>query len=132
MAVHRVEMKPASTYRSREYGVLLESVTRHDMTGPGVHNRHHPHSIQVWENRVRDGVLTDPHGKPTSERYSVLTSAHAVVITAHREERPPQGPMLQVGDTVILHVNGFEIGQYEVTAKALHDPVLVKVEEVTV
>ncbi len=32
----RIQVQPASDYDREQYGIVLESVTRHDVTGPGV------------------------------------------------------------------------------------------------
>lgn len=129
-----INLQPASPYRGETYGVLLESETQHDVTGPGVHNRHHPHRLDVWEHRRRyndgDEVLwVDPHGNPTKARYSYLLSARPVVIAARPVDRTPEGPALAIGDVVTLAIHGYELGQFRVTARPLADPVLVPLTE---
>lgn len=130
-----INLRPTATYRRDNYGVLLESETVHDMTGSGLHNRHHPHRIEVWENRpskvhgADPDVLVTPHGDPTEERYTILTSAQAVVISDPPQQRDVEGPVLAVGSRVALAVNGFEIGEYVIHPAPLRDPVLLPLAE---
>lgn len=132
-ATKTINLRPDTEDRRDSYGVLLVSETLHDVVGSGVHNPAFPHRIQVWENRpakYRDapaGLIVDPHGKPTEERYSYLTSAESVVISARPYPRDPQGPTLCIGDVVELAVHGYVIGRFEVTAKSLSNPILVPV-----
>lgn len=129
--IHEINLIPTDAYRRDTYGVILESESRHTVTGRGVHNPGYDHRIDVWENRpARDGSggLVDPHGKRTEDTYSYLLKACATVITARREVRPPQGPTLKIGDVVRLKISGYSIGEYQIRAKMLHDPHLTLVD----
>lgn len=128
-----VDLEPASEYRRKSYGVLMQSVTEHDFSGPRIHNRHHGHRLDVWENRLeyRDGrerCFLDPNGHGTAERYSYLWSAQATVISARPLKRTPQGETLRVGDVVTLKIHGYVLGDFQVRALPLHDPHMVKVD----
>lgn len=122
-----IELAPSTADRRDSYGVLLESELQYDVAGPGLHNPHHPHTIQLWECRERDGQLVDPNGRPTTEAHVVLMSAQAVVITAHpMRGRSRADVVLHIGDTVRLAVNGYPLGEYRIEAGRLSDPRLVK------
>ena len=129
-----IRLAAAPVYRSEHYGVIYESITQHDVTGPGVHNRHHPHRVDVWENRLdrRDrehggtGQIVDPHGNVTTDRFSFLLSPQAVMITAHRrDDVAPQGETLRIGSLVRLP--GF--GVFRIAARPLHNPHLERVSD---
>lgn len=130
-----VDLKDAGDYRRDNYGVLMESVTRHTVTGKGVHNRGYNHRVDIWENRpsrARDAdpsVIVDPHGNPTAERYSYLLKAEAGVIAAHPYEREPQGADLAPGDVLTLRIYGYDLGDFQIrVTRAFHDPELVLVD----
>lgn len=116
--MQKIEMKPASEYRRVEYGVLFVSKTLHDMTGKNVHNRHFPHKIEVWLNKNGQ----DPYGNPTTSELTFLTSAQSIMIANTPVERDPQGPDLVIGE--VIELEGF--GNFTVTNKSLHDPILVR------
>lgn len=119
--MHTIAMKPASDYRRSNYGVLLESETRHPVAGRGFHNPHHHHTIEVWENRRG----TDPFGKPTDQAHTILMNAQASCISAHPQAPVSYGETLRVGDRVQLEVGGFPIGEYVIQAGYLRDPILL-------
>jgi hypothetical protein len=130
----RVDLLPAGDYRRDQYGVLLVSHTEHDVKGRGVHNPHHPHQIEVWENRpgkfrgADPDVLVSPvDNQPTDEQYTVLLSPRAVVISAHPGEQTPQGATLYLGDVVELAIHGYVIGTYRIDARPHHNPHLTRV-----
>lgn len=131
-----IELGPSTDYRRAAYGIVLESVTVHTISGPGVHNRHHAHKIEVWENRpskvagADPDQLVDPHGQPTEAPYTVITAAQASVISAHPIARDPYGAALAIGDVVVLTLHGYRIGIYTITAGRLADPHLVPVAAV--
>jgi hypothetical protein len=134
MSRHIINLVPEDKYRRETYGIPLVSETQHDFAGRGIHNRHHRHSLDVWDNIVRpdpngSGQMIDPHGQVTSERYSYSFSPHANVISAHRGAQPVMGSELRLGDVVILQVHGYEIGLFQVRARALHNPHLVRIDE---
>lgn len=131
------------------YGITHVSATVHDVTGPGVHNRHHPHKVQVWDNatRPRDetsesmkyhpqqhlrhlpGKYIDPNGRPTDDMVTFLLSAESVVIS-----NPPTivryGTALAIGDEVRLRFpDGILSVPMTVTARSLRDPELVRTTE---
>lgn len=128
-----IDLQAGDAQRRAAYGILLESITVHPIVGRGVHNRGSLHRIQVWENRpskvtgADPDQLVDPRGRPTSAPYSVTTSAQPVIIAAHPIERAPEGAALSIGDTVVLAVSGYRIGEYVVEAEYLRDPHLVPV-----
>lgn len=132
MTTHRINLRPDADDRRDSYGVLLVSEQVHRVTGRGVHNPHHNHEIQVWENRPSKArgadpdVKVTPYGDPTEEDYTFTTSAQATVISAHRlgNERT-EGDTLAIGDVLELAVNGYVLGRFVLTAKSLHDPILV-------
>ena len=128
-----IDLTAASDYQREHYGVLLESVTQHSVTGKGVHNRSHPHTVDVWANRLEfaDGraeCYLDPRGRATEAPYSFLLKAQAVVISINKIDRPAQGDTLAIGDIVRLTVHGFSIGWFQIMALPLHDPHLVPVD----
>jgi hypothetical protein len=126
MAEHTVDLVPAGAYWRDAYGILLESETMHDFTGRGIHNPHHRHTLQVWENKPANdgsGLLKSPDGSGnTSEPYTFLWSPSANVISAHPGEPVKQGPTLALGDVVTLKVHGYVIGQIQCRARSLHNP----------
>lgn len=132
--MHTIALVPEQPYRRDQYGVLLVSETVHTILGRGVHNRGFAHEIAVWENRpskARDAdpsVLVTPHGQPTEERYTILTSAQATVISATRDPNEREhGEALAIGEIVELTIHGYAIGQFTITAGNLRDPHLVPV-----
>lgn len=126
-----VYVQPGDDYNRKEYGIVLKSATQHDFAGGGIHNRHHPHVLQVWDNAAReqeDGTYLDPYHRPTDERYSYEWSPQAVVISAHRgEPRPEEGDTLRLQDVVELRIagSGYVLGQFRVVARPLHNPHMV-------
>lgn len=136
MTIHTIDLGPEASSRREAYGVLLTSETRHTVTsgaGKRVHNPHHPHRLDVWENREHSigsktaGYL-DPSNRPTSERYSYLLSPLAVVISASHQSRVPEGPTIAIGDRVELKVHGYSLGLFRVDARPLHDPHLTPIK----
>jgi len=130
-----IDLKPASDYRREQYGVLLESVTRHNVTSRGVHNPSHQHRVDVWQNKMRDDyegqaeAYRDPRSGFTSSPYSFLLTAQASVISAHRVGEPdPEGEVLELGGIVRLTIHGFSIGWFQILNRPLHDPHLVPVD----
>lgn len=118
----------------KSYGILMVSATDHDFTGRGIHNRHHTHTLQVWENRLefadgRAACYLDPQGLPSEERYSFLWSPNATVI-ALRQVGPVRtiGQSLALGDVVTLKVHGYDLGDFQCRARSLHNPHMVKVD----
>lgn len=134
MLNHMIAMSPASDYRRDNYGVLLESDTIHTVTGAGVHNRHHGHVLEVWENRpsrangADPAVLVDPFGRPTEDRYTVILAAKATVIAARPTgDEKADGTVIALGDHVTLTVAGFPTHTYRVQAGRMTDPVAVRI-----
>lgn len=127
MAHHVIALQATDPYRSQSYGVVFESTSTHHFTSR-VHNPHHDHSIEVWVNRAnRDGQLIDPFGNPTEDAVTVTTSPHATVIAlAKLPSRFVRGEELAVGDTVELTLDGRLFGIFEIAARPLHNPHLVR------
>lgn len=134
-----IELRPTEARRRDSYGIVLESVTAHDVVGHLVHNPHHRHVVQVWENREREdrpGVRQDPHGRPTTARYSYLLSAVPTVIAAvpyMQQEQGPmqqeQGPTLPLESEVELSVNGYVLGVFDILGRRMGDPILTRVSD---
>lgn len=135
METVKINLKAASQDRRESYGLLFESETLHSMTGPGLHNRSFPHRIQVWiskrSKRTDDLARTDEpvyrscDGAITERGVLAFrTSAESVMIASTPVQRDPQGPTLRTGQ--VIELSGF--GLFRITAKALHDPVLVPVD----
>lgn len=128
-----IDLKAASDYRRSNYGVLLESTTQHSVVGRGVHNRHHPHRLDVWANKadIVEGkpCFIDPRNRPTEQPYSFLLSAQAVVISARRiGDEVEEGPDLAIGEVVRVTVHGLSLGWFQIRAQQLRDPILEPVD----
>lgn len=126
----RINLIPASDYKRETYGIVLVSETEHRFTGRGIHNPHHGHVLQVWNNAKReqaDGTFLDPHNRPTPMLHSFEWAPEALVIAAHPVFRRQAGESLVLGDHVELYVHGFRIDEYVVEARPLHDPHLTPV-----
>lgn len=113
----------------------MTSATQHMFTGPGIHNRNHAHSLDVWENRpskargADPSVIVDPRGRPTDEPYSFLWSPHANVIALHPVgDQPVMGEPLALGDLVAVRIHGYVLGVFKVEAQSLSNPHLTPVE----
>jgi hypothetical protein len=134
MTTTTVNLVPASKYERETYGILLVSETEHDFVGRGIHNRHHGHILQVWENKPlyigdeAERFYRDPRGGTTPERFSYLWSPQAVVISAHPGKNVEQGEPLALGDTVTVAVHGYPLGDFTVAARSLHNPHLERIE----
>lgn len=132
-----IDLTREQDYRRDNYGVLLTSKSRYDVVGKGVHNPHHRHSIDVWENQMRDDyegqaeAYKDPMGRPTVDRYSFLLSPHASVISDRPTDRAPDGGAIEMGGLVQLKIEGFGIGWFQVMHRPSHDPHLVPVDIAT-
>ena len=128
-----IDLTRAAEHRREHYGILLTGRTEHRFVGPGIHNPHHRHQLDVWENRPEfaDGraeCYLDPKGKPTANRYSFLFSAQASVISATPVAVPDVGEDLSLGEPVQLTIEGFSIGWFQIKAERYHDPHLVPVD----
>jgi hypothetical protein len=102
-----IQLRSASEYRTREYGVLFESIGTFETAGR--QNSHFPHRVVVWDNTSRPmndsgTIFCDPIGKNTEDRQTVLISAESIVLSAHRDPNPD--PRLDIflkdGDLVTL------------------------------
>lgn len=132
--VARINLVPKEVYWRDTYGIALTSETYHDVVGPGVHNRHFPHQVDVWDNSARanaDGTYRDPSGYTTDRRYTFSLKARSVAIVADpaMADHTPHGAALQIGQTVELAVHEFVIGRFKVAARQLGDPDLVPVKD---
>lgn len=128
-----IDLRRESDYRRDSYGILLTSKTRHRI--PGAYNANHDHTLDVWENKVRDDyegqaeVYKDPRGGFTERRYSFLLAPHANVIALHPlAEDTALGDDLELGGVVQVTIEGFSIGWFQVMAKRFHNPVLIPVD----
>jgi len=129
-----IALVPTSDYRRDTYGVVLTSATEHYFAGSRVHNPHHAHRLDVWDNALRrfpDGTYTDPNGHTTTQRYSYDWSPQATVISAHRVDAATRGETLHVGEVVELTIHGYSIGHFAIGAAPLHDPHLTPVTVLT-
>lgn len=131
MSHHTIAVTAANETKA-SYGILFVSETQHRMTGKGLHNRSFDHIVQVWENRQTaafpEGTLADPWGNATTETHTFAMKAQATVLTAHREEpRFAYGDTLAVGDTVTLTIAGLPIGEFQIVARPLRDPMLERI-----
>lgn len=133
-----IDLRREGDYRRDTYGVLLTSKTRHRVTGRGVHNPHHDHTLDVWENKMRDDyegqaeAYKDPRGGTTERRYSFLLSPHANVISARPlPEETTLGDPIEMGGVVQVSIEGFGIGWFQVMAKPLQNPHLIPVDIAT-
>lgn len=137
----QIELAPATEYRRDTYGVMLTSATVHMFTGTRVHNPHHTHTLDVWDNSVRTIVgehpdcgadcqgptYVDPSGQNTTERYSYVFNPNATVLSAHPGTPTPYGAELSIGDTVELTLHGVVIATIVIAAKSLDNPHGVRV-----
>jgi hypothetical protein len=121
---HRIELAEGDEYRSKHYGIEYTSAyvyrTKRE-AGPS--------RLQVWSNLHRpnphpgetkwgamgpiggDGKYLDPHNKGTDEKFSVLLSPEATVISAHGDSTGTAAsgqvyakdhPVLDTGDVLVL------------------------------
>lgn len=109
-------MRAASDTDREVYGLLFESVELVDVKGSGVHNRHHPHGVQIW----RDAACTGGVG-------THILNARDVVIANTPVNRPPHLGTVHIGDTVALVMPDGTRSLWTVDRRWLHDPVLVPV-----
>lgn len=141
-----IDLVPASAYDRENYGILFDGAALHTMTGRGVHSRHHPHRIQLWDNSIRPnndpefwsefsgkrgpGAYVGPDGKGTDAQLSIVLNAQAVVISAYADpDALSYGDALAIGDVVQLrYPDGTVTGAWQITARDLADPVLVPVD----
>lgn len=130
-----IDLRRESDYRRESYGVLLTSRTRHRVTGRGVHNPHHDHVVDVWENKMRDDyegqaeAYKDPRGGFTERPYSFLLSPQASVIALNPiDDGLTQGDDLELGGIVRLTIEGFPIGWFQIMTERLQNPHLVPVD----
>lgn len=150
MTTHVIRMVAASENR-RSYGITHRSANVYQMTGRGLHNRHAPHRVQVWDNTGRPntepdrwndhsgkpgpGQYLDPFGKGTDSPVTVTTSAEATAITSNGTNTGTvasgqvyASDALTVGDyAVLLYPDGSTSDPYQITAQFLADPRLVPV-----
>jgi len=132
MTTYSLDLVPASDYDRASYGILLTSATQHDFTGRGIHNPHHRHTLQVWDNSRRPNreaegaagqAYLDPQHQPTDQRYSFRWSPHANVISLHQVDvLPAVGPTLRLGDVLTLNIHGYVIGEIQCRARSLQNP----------
>ena len=135
-------LMPASEYRREHYGLMFESVLEYDVRGKGVHNRHHPHKVQMWENRPnRDGVVVTPSGTPTDELHTFVLDAQSVVISSTPSALPPallHGDDLAIGDVVTLVAVDDSVaddwkvqalGRFAIESRFLADPILIPLDD---
>jgi hypothetical protein len=141
-----ITLLPGSDYDRERYGITHRSEHVYRVAGKGVHNRSHPHRIQVWDNTVRPnsdpdrlteftgrvgpGAYIDPQGKGTDDPITVTTSAESIAITnsGRNTGTEPSGQVyapqtLTIGDYVVLtYPDGWLSQPYVLTARPLGDP----------
>lgn len=146
MSEKLIIVEPATGRDRTGYGITHRSVGTVRMTGKGIHNPSHAHTLNVWDNTGRpnlhngqpvrfvgqygkteggNGAYMCPNGRATDSALSLLFSAEATVISAHRSgfERPATPVTLALGDTVtVADTDGNVIGRFTVAAKPLHNP----------
>lgn len=110
-------LKAAGSYERDAYGLTHESAEVCDMTGPGIHNANHAHRVKVFGDRV-------------------VLQPQVIVIAAAPVEQPVNVGSVRIGDTVTLRLvgSGRAAGRHfdslwRVEAKPLHNPHLVKVQD---
>jgi hypothetical protein len=140
-----------ATARAAEYGIRFESAYVFKMAGKGLHNRHHPHRIKVWDNTNRpnphpgqirhtdhgsiggEGRYLDPFNQGTDSAATVTTSAEAIAITNSGTNTGTvasgqvyASKSLAIGQRVTLRTPQGEMPEvYVVTAQPFSDPILV-------
>jgi len=122
-----IQLAFASDYEHKAYDILFRSVSRHRVTGKGVHNREFNHEVTVWRNRRNPSGegFVGPDGKVTPDRLSVLLAARATVFTNNGSASGSQGDVLAIGNTVrLVHPYGEPMGDYVITARVMSDPIL--------
>lgn len=134
-----IDLTRESDDRRDSYGVLLTSKEVFSVVGSGVHNPHHDHSVDVWENKIRPDyegqelAYVDPRGKHTSTSHSFLMAPlpSVIALQADPTARRRASEALSLGDIVRLTVEGFPIGWFQVRARPLDNPYLVPVDIAT-
>jgi hypothetical protein len=134
-----IDLTRESDDRRDSYGILLTSKEVFTMVGSGIHNPHHDHSLDVWENKIRPDyegqelAYVDPRGKHTDASHSFLFSALATVISNERGARTRRRAdrAYSPGDILRLTIEGFPIGWFQVRARPLDNPYLVPVDVAT-
>ncbi len=155
MTTALISLAPGSDYDRERYGITHHSTHVFRVTGKGVHNRSHPHRVQVWDNtlrpntdpdrlteftgRVGPGAYLDPQGKGTDSPITVTTSAEAVAVTndgrttgteASGQVWAPE--TVAIGDFVALvYPDGTMSDPYRLTARPLGDSGLTPVTVLT-
>lgn len=111
----------------QHYGIRLVSETEHKVTGRGVHNPSHMHTVEVWENGAWGNPDTDPRGLPFTEPYTYLMSPQSITISTMVTEPVAEGETLALGQVVELQRNGRTLGMFRIDADPLHNPHLTAV-----
>ena len=106
-----LNMIPADDYDRENYGVTWQSAGTVDVTGSGVHNRHHAHRVYVKGNGAR-----------------VTLDAQVTVIAATPVDRPVHLGTVAIGDVIGLRF-GAHVSEYVVTSRPFADPILVPVTQ---
>lgn len=126
-----IQLIDADQYQRGSYGIQFTSARKFKVTGKGVHSRHHPHELVVWDNTTRPnptgagGAWIDPNGRATDENVSIHLSARAIVI-AKGSSIDYSATELTIGQTVhLLYPDDTMSGPYVITARNLADPVLI-------
>lgn len=141
MITHLIELAAASDYDRENYGVTHSSVHVYRMGGPGLHNRHHPHRVVVWDNTSRPlpdaGRYLDPSNRETDSPISVVTSAEPIAITdngtntgtvASGQVYSPH--QMCIGDfAVLIYPDGSTSEPYMIERRPLADPELVPIRK---
>lgn len=149
-----VPLRAASEYESATYRILSRSEFVYHMAGAGLHNRHSPHRITLWDNTGKpnpdnggpikygdygplptggNGAYIGPDNRATDFPLSVTTSAESTVITnngtntgtvASGQVYAPE--TLAIGDVVIFRLpDGTLSDPWRIRERSLSDPDLI-------
>jgi hypothetical protein len=155
MSTAIIPMKAARKDRQDSYGVLFEGMFVYDVTGKGLHSRHHPHRVVVWDNTRRpnprngepvrygqygkldggDGKYLDPSRNATDAEQTIILDAESIAITSNGTNTGTAasgqvyGPVtLTVGQYVVLiYPDGTTSDPLVITARPLRDPELLPI-----
>jgi hypothetical protein len=118
-----IHLQPADA-NQQSYGIRFVSQP-FTVTGKGVRNPGHPHTVKMWENRRSATVpirFTDPSGNLTTDRWSFTLSASPVVIDGMPH---PRAGTITIDSVVRLVADGDPLGEFIVTPQRMADPILI-------
>jgi len=134
------------------YGITHTSASVFQVRGAGLHNRHYPHRVVIWDNTVRPvggkwhvqphlrnlpGAYIDPSGRPTDNPTTIVLDAECIAIDAYgtgtgtpRSGQVYSDVVLITGGAVQLrYPDGTVSGPYTIATRSCADPVLIPVEQ---